>query len=480
MTHADKGSVPRRPVRAASYCRLSLAIMGDTTKVDDQDAINHKAAERRGWVIPPELVFKDNSRSAWQRDRKRPAWDAMLAAIERGEVDAIVVYHGDRLVRQPRDLEDLFDLAAEKGIRLAAPTGEYNLDDPDHQMMLRWISSRAKNESDHISRRQKRGHERRREQGIVRAGGRGGRAFGFDTDGLTQRKAEIDLMRECATRLLAGEGAGAIARDWNERGLPSVTGGDWQHGTLKKMMLRPRVAGLMPDGESVAAWPPVLDDDPAAARELWEAVRAVLLGRAAGFTYTTNAREHLLSNLAVCGPCENPVAIRHNSKRRNMVGYGCNTPGCRRTHRKQEHLDSYVIGHVLELLGSPGLVAELQAPADEGLATELASLEARKAETEQTLRNLVDHPSVTPGLLVASIAGFDERIAAVRGRIAMTARRRLLLEHAGISEGEWHDLPLATRRALVRASYRVTIWPVTKKGPGFEEETVILERVTEE
>jgi hypothetical protein len=32
----------------------------------------------------------------------------------------------------------------------------------------------------------------------------------------------------------------------------------------------------------------------------------------------------------------------------------------------------------------------------------------------------------------------------------------------------------------VRASYRVTIWPVTKKGPGFEEETVILERVTEE
>ncbi len=453
--------------------------MGDTTKVDDQDALNHKTADQRGWTIPPELVFKDNSRSAWQRTRKRPAWDAMLKAIDRGEVDAIIVYHGDRLIRQPWDLELLLNVAREKGIRLASPTGDRNLDNPDDQFVLRIEAAQACRESDNISRRQKRGHERRRAEGIVRSGGRGGRAFGFETDGITHRKAEIVLMRECADRLLAGEGAGAIGRDWNERGVLTVTGGQWEHGTIKKMMLRPRVAGLMPDGETRAAWAPVLDDDLQIAREKWEAVKAVLEGRALAFAFATNVSAHLLSSIPICGPCGNPEVIRHNSKNKALIGYGCNTPGCRKTHRHKEHLEAHVIGHVLELLNDRSFIDEVRAPADAGLAAELAALEVRKAEAEQALAKLVDNPHIKPELLVASIAGFDERIAHVRGRVAMSARRRLLAEHVGLTEAQWEDLPLATRRALVRATYRVTIWPVRKKGPGFEAETVDLDKVTD-
>jgi site-specific DNA recombinase len=66
---------------AAIYCRLSLAAMGDTTKVDDQERICRDVAQSRGWTVRDELVFKDNSRSAWQRNRKRPGWDAMLDNI---------------------------------------------------------------------------------------------------------------------------------------------------------------------------------------------------------------------------------------------------------------------------------------------------------------------------------------------------------------------------------------------------------------
>ena len=158
---------PGKPLRAASYCRLSLARMGDTTKVDDQDRINHELAARRGWTISPEHVYKDNSKSAWRRDRRRPGWNALLTAIRSGELDMVAIYHGDRLVRQPRDLEDLLDVGADRGITLVSPTGTYNLADPDHQMMLRWMVARAKNEVDHISRRMKDGHARRRKQGIV-------------------------------------------------------------------------------------------------------------------------------------------------------------------------------------------------------------------------------------------------------------------------------------------------------------------------
>lgn len=452
--------------------------MGDTTKVDDQERICRKMLPSDA-AVAPEHIYKDNSRSAWRRDRKRPAWDAMLAAVERGELDVLVVYHGDRLVRQPRDLEDLLDLAQSKGIHVLSPTGQYNLDDPDHQMMLRWLAARAKNEVDHISRRMKDGHARRRKEGIVRKGGRGGRPYGFERDGVTHLADEVRLMREAAERLLAGEGAGEIARDWNARGFKTVTGGAWSHGTLKKMMCRPRVAGLMPDGESRAGWAPVLDDDPVKARERWEAVVAVLDGRATAFAYATNTRVHLLSNLATCGPCGEPVSIRHNTRGRRLIGYGCIETGCRKTHRAQEYLDAYVVGHVVELLGDRDFIAELATPADEGAAAEIAELEARKAQAEESLRRLVDNPHVRPELLAESIAGFDQRIAEARSRIALSARSRLLLEHAGIDEATFNDLPLGARRALVQATYRIVIWPVRKKGPGFEKETIELVKVTD-
>ena len=106
--------------------------------------------------------------------------------------------------------------------------------------------------------------------------------------------------------------------------------------------------------------------------------------------------------------------------------------------------------------------------------TQIAELEARKAAAEQQLARLVDHPHIDPALLAQSIAGFAERIAERRRAIATSSRARLLLEHAGLDEQAWEGLPLGTRRALVRATYTVTVWPVRRKGPGFEAETIEL------
>src|SRR5215469_6090419 len=104
---------------------MSLARFGDTTKVDDQERICRSLCDQLGW--PVTAVYKDNSRSAWQKNRNRPGWNAMLAAVEAGQVDAIAVYHGDRLMRHPWDLERLLDLAEVRGVKLASPTGVRDL-----------------------------------------------------------------------------------------------------------------------------------------------------------------------------------------------------------------------------------------------------------------------------------------------------------------------------------------------------------------
>src|SRR3954462_2081666 len=117
MSNTDKG----RRLRVAIYCRISLARHGDTVKVERQEEDCRALCDRLGWDAVE--VFVDPNRSAWLRNRKRPGWDAMLQDIGAGRFDAIVVYHGDRLIRQPWDLEMLLRIADEKGIRLASPTG---------------------------------------------------------------------------------------------------------------------------------------------------------------------------------------------------------------------------------------------------------------------------------------------------------------------------------------------------------------------
>ncbi|MGW1504525.1 recombinase family protein [Streptomyces mirabilis] len=80
--------------RAAIYCRISHADDDDQTGVDRQERICRDTAERLNLTVPNPLVFVDNNRSAWKRNRKRPGWDALLEAVSDGQVRHILTYHG--------------------------------------------------------------------------------------------------------------------------------------------------------------------------------------------------------------------------------------------------------------------------------------------------------------------------------------------------------------------------------------------------
>ena len=189
-------------VRAGIYCRMSLAIQDDTAKIDDQERMCRLTAERLGWEVID--VYQDNNRSAWKHNRKRPAWDRMLADIEAGKINGIIVYHGDRLTRQPMDLEILISLSRTRGIKLASPTGVRDLNDDDHQFQLGIEANVYRKESAATSRRRKMQYERWRREGRTRPGGRGGRAYGFATDGITQVPEECQHIRDMAGMLLDG------------------------------------------------------------------------------------------------------------------------------------------------------------------------------------------------------------------------------------------------------------------------------------
>lgn len=464
-------------VRAAAYCRISLARHGDTVKVDDQERLCRKVARQRGWSVADRHVFKDNSRSAWQRNRKRPGWDAMLAAVKAGEIDAIIVYHGDRLIRAPFDLEVLLDLARDQGIRLASPTGERSLDNADDQFILRIEAAAQHREVAATSRRMKGHFERRAEQGLVRLGGRGGRATGFQPDGIRHNRRDVRFIRECAGRVLAGEKVGSICRDVNGRGWRTPAGNLWDHGALKRMLLRPRLAGLLPHrlGLRPAAWKPILD------RDVWEAVCGVLERKAAGFPYVSNARRYLLSGIALCGTCGQPLALRHNTRSDSLRGYGCINAGCAlKVHRSIRHLDAYVTGVVLGLLADDGVRARLQPAADADLAGKLARLEARR---EALLAAFADDDEAGPDVIRGTVGPLSRRIEALRAEVAAQRASHALDEFWSIDLDGWRRVGaapggLARQRAVVAALVRVTVFPSGRRGPGFDPSSVSVDVVS--
>lgn len=457
-------AVNSAPVRAAIYCRISKADEGDRVKTDDQERICRDLAGQLGWHV--EDVYTDHSKTAWQKNRKRPAWDRMLADVDAGRVNGIIVYHGDRLVRRPEDLADLMRLAESKGVKLASPSGTRNLDNERLELWVR--AAFAEEESQRLSERRQAQYDRWRRQGRVRPGGRGGRAFGFATDGVTHVPEECGLIREMAGRVLAGEAVNSIARDVTARGARSVTGHDLTYSAVKRMLVNPRYAGLMPDGESPAAWEAVLG------RQTWERVRLVLSAKAGEFGYASNARRWLLSGIAVCGECGALLQIKSTGADQ-VKGYACRS-GCGRVFRSAPALDAYVSAAVITRLNNPLNPEGRPVPVDR--AAEWAVLQRERDETSTLLADFRSSAG-RARLLTARLEQIDERMAQLRGEAQGSARAALLARYAGITREQWeNDLTLDVKRALVAACVRVTVLPVSKRGPKFHSEDVKVEPVS--
>jgi hypothetical protein len=423
----------------------------------------------------------------------------MLASIDAGEIDSIIVYHGDRLIRQPWDLELLLNIAREKGIRLASPSGTRNLDSPDDQFILRIEAAQACRESDNISRRQKRGHKARAFNGRGQQGGKRPFGFGMPTGRVKRRineatgaEEEIEILdynkqrpdetkhiAEAAHRMLAGLPLLGAVRYMNEVST-TTEGGPWSARVMRSLLTSPRIAGLV-EHEGIlhkAVWDPIVDED---ARQ---GLIALFEHNRVTRPSPGPQRKHLLSGGAECGPCEGG-SIRtkpSNSRSKRPNGnddrtYYCTE--CKRVARNVVFLDRYVEGKTLRLLSTRRFAAELDAAMARGrpeLAGQITALRLRKEKLEGDIRNAADDPDLDPMLAMASVASYKRRIDELRGRLAASQGERLLESVKGISRQAWSELPVDVRASVIGLLWRVIILPTGRRGPGFDPSSVLMQR----
>jgi site-specific DNA recombinase len=363
------------------YCRKSRKGDKQQITVNRQKRLALKDCGELGLTVSLQNIFIDNGASAWMRNRKRPGWDALIAAARRGEIKHIVCYHPDRLMRQPRDLEELLSISDEYGIMLYGRVNARNLQDPDDRYNLRIEIAHACRSSDDTSRRMKDQKQERAEAGLPNGGLR---AYGFTKNGMKLVPDEAEVIREQFERFTNGETPYSIAAVLNKRGITTAQGKAWTEAAVRRQLRNKRVAGIRwHNGQDVAVgkWPAIIP------RAQWDFAQELLTFRSVAArkkrAKNRTPRAYILRGLVVCGNCGTTMAgcsgtVYRCSRANRQDGMRC------ARSIQAEPLEKFVEDAAI------GLLAGLAVNPRRSRSAAVEQAEREIAEDEQQLRDLHD------------------------------------------------------------------------------------------
>ena len=250
-------------------------------------------AAARVWDVVGEFVDRDVS--AYNPHIPRPAYEAMITELEAGEVDVIVAWKVDRLLRRPRDFEALWDRLEAHGASLATVADGIDSTVPIvGELVPRLLTTFAKLESQNLSVRAKRKHEEIAAAGRRSGGGR--RPFGLTADWTAVVEHEAQEIRDAAEAIIVGSASRySVAVDWNARGIRTSCGNLWTQTLVSSMFRSPRLVGARRyrgDLVRTGAFPAILE------LEVWQALQAAI-----GWRTRTAPGRFLLSGLLPCSLC---------------------------------------------------------------------------------------------------------------------------------------------------------------------------------
>jgi site-specific DNA recombinase len=363
-------------VPAGIYVRISDDRLGDEAGVSRQEEDCRRLAASSGWTVAD--VYRENDTSAFKRRKValpdgtvalrvvRPEFRRLLDDLAAGKIGAVIGYDLDRVARDPRDLEDLIDVAETTHRPVRSVTGNLDLSHTGGITMARIAVAMANQSSRDTSRRVRRAKEAGAAEG--RWGGGGKRPFGWSADRTTLVPGEAEVLRDVVDQLLAGASIVGVVTDLQQRDVPTVTGATWSSAALRRMVTRPGIAGLLEHRGKVvgrAPWPAVVDE------ATWRTLVAELESRPRNDT----TLRWWLAGLACCARCGARM-------RGNQGAYVCfaRQGGCGRMWVSAAAAEDTVARAVLKrlTLAPPPTLSRPAPPPDDSQLTELAEMWGRQ------------------------------------------------------------------------------------------------------
>ncbi|WP_055587300.1 recombinase family protein [Peterkaempfera griseoplana] len=485
--------VPQQP---GAYLRISSDRFGLEAGVERQLEDSQDTRTRLGWDAFAK-VYKENDTSAFKKKKiirpdgsidwvvVRPKFRQLLADLASGVIDGVVFYDLDRLVRQPRDLEDLIDVVEYvKRPVIGATGGRMNLINDSDRHMARMMCVMALKSSEDTARRVARMHLSLAQEGRIQ----GRIAYGWVRKGPakgTTIPTEAAVVQNIFTSCLTGETAYSIATRLNREGIRPPEAKLWSSTMVNKMLRNPRYAGMVSysgrhrldpstpwDGWSLVLfddtgrplrgnWQPIIDPS------IWSQVQFDLQlrrqrrGIPAGTQRAPVTNRYLLSGILHCGRCGRGMVGNAHRQQTGTIYHSYRCPpnafgGCGRTFIATAPAEQAITEGMEAFLTR--MLTAATSPQSEESEEQRRSLQARLEKELTRKQDLLNR--WTAGTLqdigvgdedyFTLLAGLTRKIARLREAVTATDRSPSRATPAQDLLNGWRTGTLRQRRAILK------------------------------
>ena len=448
MNEPPNNGAPK--VRCAIYTRKSTSegLDSDFNTLDAQrEAAEYfiRAMAGEGWEALPHR-YDDGGFTGANTDR--PALKRLLADIEAGEVDCVVVYKVDRLSRSLMDFAKLLALFDQKDVTFVSTTQNFNTTNSMGRLTLNILLSFAQFEREMIAERT------RDKMAAARKRGKwlGSRPpYGYlgdhDKKQLVVCEEEAERVRTMFRMYLRLGSVNAVAKrindlGWMKKGYRAKTGRVTPprkyrdkdvHNILRNVTYLGKVEfnGELYEGEHEAI----------VSEELFARVQAVLSSKACGRGRRRGRNpEYLLQGIAYCGICGKRITTTAGRGRNKEIYryYVCSNrgrkgrDGCDHPRLGAAELEQLVVSRVKARCTDPLLREEIVARMEVGRVEAMAAItsererivadEAKLHAEGRKLMDAIGQDTGTEGKLLA------ERIGEIEAQLDVLSTERCSLD----------------------------------------------------
>jgi DNA invertase Pin-like site-specific DNA recombinase len=318
-----------RPVRCAIYTRKSTeeGLSQEFNSLDAQRECSQAyilSQRQQGWTVLPE-AYDDGGFSG--ANLARPAVQRLLADIQAGKVDCVVIYKVDRLSRSLFDFARIMQILEKHGVSFVSVTQQLNSNTPMGRLTLHVLLSFAQFEREIVSERTRDKTSAARRKGKWTGGYP---VLGYDPDPgcgrlvvnareAVQIREIFDLFRRDGSvdaTLAEVRKRGWQMKSWTTRKGQRHVGQPFDRAALVRLLTNVlycgevRHQGKVYPGEQAA----ILE------REIWQQAQSLLRQSKSGQRMRKKPGA-LLQDLLRCGICGGRMVAGHSTKKQRRYGY---------------------------------------------------------------------------------------------------------------------------------------------------------------
>jgi site-specific DNA recombinase len=383
-------------IRCATYTRKSTeeGLEQEFNSLDAQREAGEAfiaSQKSEGWVCLPDR-YDDGGYTGGNMER--PAFKRLMADVEAGRIDCIVVYKVDRMSRSLLDFTRIMEALDKRGVSFVSVTQQFNTTSSMGRLTLNILLSFAQFEREIISERTRDKIAAARRKGKWSGGRpilgfdvdpRGGRLLVNEAEAARVRAIyELYLDRESLIATIAElDARGWTNKQWTTKKGRESGGSPFNKHSLYSLLTNVLYTGRLTykdeihDGEQ----PAIVDD------ETFRRVRQIL-GRngATGGKHVRNQFGAILKGLINCVPCNCAMVPTHTTKQdRRYRYYVCANAQKRGWHNCPSksipagEIEKFVVDQVRSIGSDQALLAETLGGARAEAKARIKELEAEKS-----------------------------------------------------------------------------------------------------